>query len=60
MRLLHQVLVVLVICLVAIPLPAAPAQAQGTYIVLSPDEGVPGEEVRVRGINFTANEWVDI
>ena len=60
MRLLHQVLVVLVICLVAIALPAAPAQAQGTYIVLSPDEGVPGEEVRVRGINFTANEWVDI
>ena len=60
MRLLHQVLIVLVICLVAIALPAAPAQAQGTYIVLSPDEGVPGEEVRVRGINFTANKWVDI
>jgi hypothetical protein len=60
MRLPFRLLVVLVICLVAIALPAEPAQAQGTYIVLSPDEGVPGEEVRVRGINFTADEWVDI
>jgi hypothetical protein len=60
MRLLSRLLIILVICFVAIALPAAPAQAQGTYIVLSPDGGVPGEEVRVRGINFTANEWVDI
>jgi hypothetical protein len=60
MRLLSRLVIILIICLVAIALPAAPAQAQGTYIVLSPDEGVPGEEVRVRGINFTADEWVDI
>ena len=60
MRLLSRLLIILVICLVAIALPAAPAQAQGTYIILSPDEGIPGEEVRVRGINFTADEWVDI
>jgi hypothetical protein len=60
MRLLSRLLIILVICFVALALPAAPAQAQGTYIVLSPDEGVPGEEVRVRGINFTADEWVDI
>jgi len=53
-------LVVLVVCLVATALPAAPAQANGTYITLSPSSGVPGEEVTVRGYNFTAEEWVDI
>ncbi|UCG82430.1 MAG: hypothetical protein JSW38_09550 [Dehalococcoidia bacterium] len=60
MRLLSRLLVVLAVCLVAIALPAAPAQAQGAYITLSPDHGVPGEEVTVRGYNFTADEWVDI
>ena len=60
MRLLSRLLVVLVLCLVAIVLPAAPAQAADTYITLSPDHGVPGEEVTVRGHNLTADEWVDI
>jgi len=60
MRLLYRLLVVLVICLVAIALPAAPAQAAGATITLSPNHGVPGEEVTVRGYNFTADEWVDI
>ena len=61
MRLLSRLLVIFILCfIIAIVLPPTPTQAQGTYIVLSPDEGVPGEEVRVRGINFTANEWVDI
>ncbi len=60
MRLLSRLLVVLIVCLVAIALPAAPAQAQYTYITLTPDHGVPGEEVTVRGYNFTADEWVDI
>jgi len=60
MRLLSRLLVVLAVCLVAIALPAAPAQAQGAYITLSPDHGVPGEEVTVRGYNFTADEWVDV
>jgi len=60
MRLLYRLLVVLVICLVAIALPAAPAQAAGATVTLSPNHGVPGEEVTVRGYNFTADEWVDI
>ena len=60
MRFLSRLLVVLVVCLVAIVLPAAPAQAAGAYITLSPDDGVPGEEVKVRGSNFTAYAWVDI
>ena len=60
MRLISRLLVVLVLCLVAIVLPAAPAQAADTYITLSPDHGVPGEEVTVRGYNLTADEWVDI
>jgi hypothetical protein len=60
MRLLSRLLVVLVVCLVAIALPTAPAQADGAYITLSPSSGVPGTEVTVRGYNFTANAWVDI
>ena len=60
MGFLSRLLIVLVVCLVAIVLPAAPAQADGTYITLSPDSGVPGEEVTIRGYNLTADEWVDI
>jgi len=62
MRLFSQLLVVLTVCLVAIALPAAPAQANGggPSITLSPSSGVPGEEITVSGNNFTAGEWVDI
>jgi len=60
MRFLSRLLVVLVVCFVAIVLLAAPAQANGADITLSPSSGVPGEEVTVRGYNFTADEWVDI
>jgi len=61
MRLLSRLLVVLVVCLLAIALPAVPAEAaEGPYITLSPHYGVPGEEVTVRGYNFTDNKWVDI
>ena len=60
MRLLPRLLIALIACLMVIALPAAPAQAQGTYITLSPDHGVPGEEVSIRGYNLTADEWVDI
>jgi len=60
MRLLSRLLIVLIVCIAAIALPAVPAQAQSAYITLSPDDGVPGEEVKVRGYNFTADEWVDI
>jgi len=60
MRLLSRLLVVIIVCLVAIALPATPAQAQDTYITLSPNSGIPGEEVTVYGWNFTPEEWVDI
>ena len=58
MRLIFRVAIVLVLCLVAVTLPAAPAQAQGAWINLSPDEGVPGEEITVYGYNFTAEARV--
>jgi len=60
MKLLPRLVIAFVVCLVAIALPAAPAQANGTYITLSPSSGVPGEEATVRGYNLTADEWVDI
>jgi len=60
MRLLSRLLVVFVVCLVAIALPVAPAQADGGNIWFSHDEGVPGEEITVYGYNFTADEDLDI
>jgi len=60
MSFLSRLLVVLIVCLVAVVLSAVPAQADGADITLSPNSGVPGEEVEVRGYNFTADEWVDI
>ncbi|OGN96376.1 MAG: hypothetical protein A2Z77_09500 [Chloroflexi bacterium RBG_13_51_36] len=60
MRWLSQLLVILVICLVAVALPAAPVQAIGPFINLSPHIGVPGEEITVYGGNFTPDRWVDI
>jgi hypothetical protein len=60
MRLLYRLLVVLVVCLVSVAWPAAPAQASGPYITLSPPSGVPGTEVTVRGYNFTTDEGFDI
>ena len=58
MRWLSRLSVILIICLVAVGLPAAPVQAQGAWITLSPDDGVPGEEVTVYGHNFTAEARV--
>jgi hypothetical protein len=52
--------IILALCLVAIALPATPAQADGASITLFPDNGVPGTNVTLRGYNFTAGEWVDI
>lgn len=60
MRWLSQLLVIIIVCFLVIPLLSAPAQAAGAYIRLSPDDGVPGEKVTVRGYNFTAEKWVDI
>jgi hypothetical protein len=59
MRWLSRLLVI-VVCLIAIALPTAPAQADGAVITLDPISEVPGVEVTVRGYNFTANDWVDI
>ena len=62
MRLLFRVAIVLIICLVAIALPAAPAQAVdgGASITLDPENGVPGMNVTIRGYNFTAGKDLDI
>ncbi len=60
MRWLSRLLIVLIVCLAAMSVPAAPVQAAGPVITLSPSTGVPGEEVTVYGYNFTADKWVDI
>jgi hypothetical protein len=62
MRLLSRLLIVLVVCIVSMALPAAPAQAVdgGAYITLDPTSGVPGEEVTVSGANFTSDTLVYI
>ena len=63
MRLLSRVLVILVVCLIAMALPAVPAQAQvcdGSFIELSPSSGAPGTEVDVVGDRFDAGKYVDI
>jgi hypothetical protein len=61
MRLLSRVLFVLVLSLIAIALPAAPAQAQcGIFIELSPEYGLPGTNVTVSGHGFAAGVLVDI
>jgi hypothetical protein len=63
MRLLSRVLVILVVCLIAITLPAVPAQAQecgGPFIEVSPKSGAPGTEVAVVGERFYAGKYVDI
>jgi len=45
-----------VFCLAAIVLPAAPAQASGAYITLTPSSGPPGQVVQVAGYGFVADE----
>jgi len=60
MRWLSRLVIILVICLLAIPLLTTSVQANGAYITLSHSSGVPGDEIDVHGHNFTNNEWVDI
>jgi len=62
MRLMSRLVIALVICLVAINLPAAPTQAdsEGPSIWLSRSHGMPGTSVKVYGDNFTAEERVYI
>ena len=62
MRLLPRLLGVLVVCLIAIALPAVPAQAQcdAPFIELSPSSGAPGTKVTVYGQDFDEGKLVDI
>lgn len=63
MRWLSQLLVVFIICLIAIALPAVPAQAAICLpygIDLSLKSGLPGTEVTVYGHDFTEDTLVDI
>jgi len=62
MRWLSRLLVLLIVCLIAMALPTAPAQAVcgGPFIELSPKSGAPGTEVTVVGQRFDAGKFVDI
>ena len=58
MSLLFRLAIVILLCLVAVALPATPAQADGGEITVSPHHAVPGEKVTVFGSNFTAEARV--
>jgi hypothetical protein len=63
MKLLPRLVIFLIICLIAIALPAAPAQAIQCYIPfidLYPDSGTPGTEVTVKGQRFYEEAFVEI
>jgi hypothetical protein len=62
MRLLSRLTVALIVCLIAIALPAIPAQANcsGPDISLVPGSGVPGTQLIVQGVRFDPNEYIDI
>ena len=62
MKLLSRLVIALIICLIAVPVLAVPAQAQEDepYIMLSSSLGHPGEEITVRGYTFIYHEDVDI
>jgi hypothetical protein len=62
MRWLSRLSVVLIVCLMAIALPAVPAQAACVPygIELSPKAGLPGTEVTVYGHDFDKDTLVDI
>jgi hypothetical protein len=62
MRLLSRLLVVLVVCLIATAVPAAPAQAECVPwdIELSPESGPPGTEFIVYGHDFAVGKPIDI
>jgi hypothetical protein len=62
MRWLSRLLVVLIFCIIAVTVPAVPAQAMCVPwgIELSPKSGPPGTEVTVYGHDFTEGRLVDI
>jgi len=61
MKLLPRLIIVLLICLIAIPVLAVPEQVQAARsIVLNPESGNVGDDVTIRGYDFDFNEDVDI
>jgi len=62
LQLLFRLVIVLVVCLMAMALPAVPVQGQceRPAIDLSPDSGVPGTEVEVYGQHFDVGSYIDI
>jgi hypothetical protein len=60
MRLLPRLVIILVGCIIAIALPAVPAQALCPFIELSSTSGVPGINIAVNGQHFDAGEYVEI
>lgn len=62
MRWLSQLLVFLIICLMAVAVPAGPAQAVCLpySIEVSPKWGMPGTNTTVYGYGFAANKLVDV
>jgi len=60
MKSLPRLVIVLVVCLIAIALPAVPAQALCPSIELSSSSGVPGTNIAVNGQYFHENAYVEI
>jgi hypothetical protein len=60
MKSLPRLVIVLVVCFIAIALPAVPAQALCPSIELSSTSGVPGTNIAVNGQHFHENAYVDI
>jgi hypothetical protein len=62
MRLLFRFLIILVVCLIATAVPAAPAQAECVPwdIELSPESGPPGTQFIVYGHDFAVGKPIDI
>ena len=60
MKLLSRLVIALLICLIAIPILAVPAQAYEEEISLHPSSGCVGKEVYIRGYNFSTSYdyWV--
>jgi len=52
MKLLPRLIIVLLICLIAIPVLAVPEQVQAADITVSPDSGNVGDRVTIRGTGF--------
>jgi len=61
MKLLPRLIIVLLICLIAIPVLAVPEQVQAaTFVTVSPEKGNVGDRVTVTGTGFGSYDEVDI